>query len=95
MRSAPETYDAWYRTPRGRWIGDTECHLLRRQLALRPDETILDVGCGTGYFSRRLMQDGHAVVGADLDQTAAAFARASLTPPLPTVVVDMTAASTA
>lgn len=91
MRSTPETYDAWYQTPRGRWIGDTEYHLLYRHLALRPDETILDVGCGTGYFSRRFAHDRHAVVGVDLDPTATAFARASLTPPLSTVVADMTA----
>lgn len=91
MLSTPETYDAWYQTPRGRWIGDTEYHLLYRHLALRPDETILDAGCGTGYFSRRLVQDGHPVVGADLDHAAAAYARASLTPPLSTVVADMTA----
>ncbi len=87
----PATYDAWYRTARGRWIGEAEYRLLRRQLALRPDETILDAGCGTGYFSRRFMQDGHSVVGLDLDPTAAAYARASLMPPLSCVVADMTA----
>ena len=27
------TYDAWYDTARGRWIGDTEYRLLRRSLA--------------------------------------------------------------
>ena len=87
----PAAYDAWYRTPRGRWIGDIEYRLLRRQLALRPDESILDVGCGTGYFSRRLVQDGHRVVGVDLDPAAAAYARASRTPPLSAVVANMTA----
>lgn len=91
MMPDPAAYDAWYRTPRGRWIGDIEYRLLYRHLALRPDETILDAGCGTGYFSRRLVQDGHTVVGADVDQVAAAFARASLRPPLSTVVADMTA----
>lgn len=91
MMSSPETYDAWYRTARGRWIGETEYRLLRRQLALRPNETILDVGCGTGYFSRQLVQDGHAVVGVDLDPAAVAYARTSLMPPLSTVVADMTA----
>lgn len=91
MRAAAAAYDAWYRAPRGRWIGETEYRLLRRQLALRPDETILDTGCGTGYFSRRLVQDGYPVVGVDLDPAAAAYARASLTPPLPCVVADMAA----
>lgn len=87
----PATYDAWYRTARGRWIGETEYRLLHRQLTLRPDETILDAGCGTGYFSRRFAQDGHSVVGVDLDPAATAYARASQTPPLSCVVADMAA----
>lgn len=91
MMADPAAYDAWYRTPRGRWIGDIEYRLLRRQLALRPDETILDAGCGTGYFSRRMVQDGHPIVGVDLDPAAAAYARASRAPSLSCVVANMTA----
>ena len=91
MMRDPSAYDAWYRTERGRWIGETEYRLLRRQLGLRPEETILDAGCGTGYFSRRLMQDGYSVVGVDLDSAAATYARASRTPPLSCVIADMTA----
>lgn len=90
MMPDPAAYDAWYRTARGRWIGETEYHLLYRHLALRPDETILDAGCGTGYFSRCLVKDGHTVVGADLDPAAVTYARASRTPPLSCVVADMT-----
>lgn len=37
------------------------------------------------------MQDGHPVTGADLDPGMAAFARASIVPPLTCVVADMTA----
>ena len=91
MTPDPATYDAWYRTARGRWIGDCEYRLLRRQLALRPAETILDVGCGTGYFSRHFAQDGHPVVGIDFDPAAARFARSSQTPELAVAVADMTA----
>lgn len=87
----PASYDAWYRTPRGRWIGETEYRLLRRQVAPRRGETILDAGCGTGYFSRCFAGDGHFVVGLDLNRAAAAYARTSQTPPLPCVVADMTA----
>lgn len=32
-----ETYDAWYRTPRGRWIGETEFRLLARLLQRQPN----------------------------------------------------------
>lgn len=91
MMPDPASYDAWYRTARGRWIGEMEYRLLYRQLALRPAETILDAGCGTGYFSRRFAQDGHSVVGIDRDPAAVAYARASRTPPLSGVVADMTA----
>jgi len=89
--SDPATYDAWYRTDRGRWIGETEYRLLSRALALRPAETILDAGCGTGYFSRRFAQDGHSVVGIDRDPAAASYASKSQSPPLPCVVGDMAA----
>lgn len=91
MMSDPAAYDAWYRTARGRWIGEVEYRMLRRQLAPRQNETILDAGCGTGYFSRRLVQDGHSVLGVDLDMDAATYARGSLAPPLSCVVADMAA----
>ena len=63
----PADYDAWYDTPRGRWIGDREFALLARQLGARPGETLLDVGCGTGYFSRRFSREaGLMVTGVDI-----------------------------
>lgn len=71
-----EDYDAWYRTPRGAWIGNVEYSLLRRMLAAAPHASLLDVGCGTGYFSRRFARDGHAVAGVDLDPAMVEFARA-------------------
>jgi SAM-dependent methyltransferase len=72
----PAEYDAWYDAPRGRWIGDTEFALARRMLAARPGETLLDVGCGTGWFTRRFAQQGLAVTGLDQNAEALAFARA-------------------
>lgn len=63
----PEAYDAWYRTPRGAWIGETEYRLLYRLLDAAPGASIVDVGCGTGYFARRLALDGYRVTGLDPD----------------------------
>jgi SAM-dependent methyltransferase len=63
----PADYDSWYDTPRGRWIGDREFALLARLLGARPGETLLDVGCGTGYFSRRFSREaGLMVTGIDV-----------------------------
>jgi ubiquinone/menaquinone biosynthesis C-methylase UbiE len=70
-------YDAWYHTPRGSWIGDIEYRLLERMLAPIPDATLLDVGCGTGYFTRRFAHDaGLRVTGLDLDRDSLDYAQA-------------------
>lgn len=81
----PAEYDAWYDTPRGRWIGDTELRLLQRLLALQHGETLLDVGCGTGWFTRRFAassgkNNGGNVTGLDNDAPRLAFARAHANP---------------
>ncbi len=71
----PPDYDAWYDSPRGRWIGETEFALLRRQLDLRPGQQVLDVGCGTGWFTRRLAQGGLQMTGLDVSEAMLAVAR--------------------
>lgn len=72
----PEEYNRWYRTPRGRWIGQLEHDLVRRLLKPRTEESILDVGCGTGYFTRCFVRDQTAaVVGVDPDSDAIEYAR--------------------
>ena len=73
----PAEYDAWYDSPRGRWIGETEFRLLQRLLALRPGETLLDVGCGSGWFTRRFAAAGDCgVTGLDSDAARLNFAQA-------------------
>lgn len=75
---SPIDYDSWYDSPRGRWIGDTENLLLADLLAPRSGEQLLDVGCGTGWFTRRMArQDGLVVTGVDIDADALAFASQS------------------
>jgi len=71
----PATYEAWYHTPRGRWIGDIEFDLLLKLIRPAPGETLLDVGCGTGHFSRRFAQQDLSVTGIDPDNNAIEFAK--------------------
>ncbi len=59
-------YDAWYQTPRGRGIGEPESGRWLRMLEARPGDSLLDVGCGTGYFTRQFARtDKLAVAGLD------------------------------
>jgi SAM-dependent methyltransferase len=69
-------YDAWYDTPRGRWVGDAECRMLLRAVEPRQGESLLDVGCGTGWFTRRMARlPGVQVTGLDINAEWLAYAR--------------------
>jgi SAM-dependent methyltransferase len=77
MTLKPEDYDAWYQTPRGRWIGETEFALLTRMLEPEREASLIDIGCGTGYFTRLLAKEVRGeVVGIDPDEESLSFARA-------------------
>jgi len=59
-------YDAWYETT-GRRADGLEKALLRRLLACFPQaRTILEVGCGTGHFTRWFGEQGLQATGLDL-----------------------------
>lgn len=71
-----QAYDAWYETPRGRWVGARETALILRQLQPRPGESLLDVGCGTGHFTRSVATAvSGEVVGVDINADWLAHAR--------------------
>jgi SAM-dependent methyltransferase len=71
----PAEYEAWYHTPRGAWIGTTEFSLLQSLLHPAAGASLLDVGCGTGWFSRRFAAHDLQVTGIDPDPAALAYAR--------------------
>jgi SAM-dependent methyltransferase len=71
----PANYEAWYHTARGKWIAGIEWELLIDLLQPDTDTTLLDVGCGTGYFSRRFTEIGLKVTGLDPNQAVLAYAR--------------------
>ncbi|MDP2030154.1 MAG: class I SAM-dependent methyltransferase [Thiobacillus sp.] len=78
----PADYDAWYDIPRGRWIGETEYALAARLLAPQAGDSLLDVGCGTGWFTRRAAADDLHVTGLDPAAAWLDYARAHSKPAL-------------
>lgn len=71
----PATYDAWYRTKKGQWIGEAEFSLLMKLLHPSTNQTLLDVGCGTGYFTQRFYDAGLRVSGIDPDGAMLQYAK--------------------
>jgi SAM-dependent methyltransferase len=71
-----KAYDRWYETASGRWIGQREAALVLQALQPRPGESLLDAGCGTGFFTRTLAAatDGY-VVGVDINPEWVEYAR--------------------
>ena len=84
----PADYDAWYDTPRGRWIGETEYALAARLLAPQAGDSLLDVGCGTGWFTRRAAADDLVATGLDPNPAWLDYARAHSSPALSWVEGD-------
>lgn len=70
-----KAYDEWYESSFGRWVGKKELDLIVRQLQPKPHETLLDLGCGTGYFTRELLPFVKSAVGVDLDLERINYAR--------------------
>jgi len=59
-------YESWYSAPPGQRADQAETALLEWLLAWFPSaRSILEVGCGTGHFSRWLAGNGLRVVGLD------------------------------
>jgi SAM-dependent methyltransferase len=75
-KDAAAHYEAWYETLEGQWADELEKAVLGRLLwgFSRPG-TVLEVGCGTGHFSRWMNAQGLAAVGLDLSAAMLAQAR--------------------
>lgn len=71
----PREYEAWYETARGSWIARHEFDLMMRLLSPPAGAKLLDVGCGTGHFSRRFAAAGLRVTGLDPDPAMLDYAR--------------------
>ena len=75
----PRRYDAWYYTRRGEWIAGLEFRLMMKLLAPQQDNTLLDVGSGSGFFSRHFAAVGLKVTGLDPDTSMLDYAVAQST----------------
>ena len=54
----PERYDRWFETPAGKAVLKYECELILELLLPGKRERILDVGSGTGIFTREFLDRG-------------------------------------
>lgn len=70
-------YEAWYETVEGRRADELEKAVLGRLLQGFPRSgSVLEIGCGTGHFTRWLSDEGLAAVGLDLSAAMLAQAQA-------------------
>ena len=74
--SIAERYEAWYRTAQGQRADAVEKALLSRLLGRLPVvQSALEVGCGTGHFTRWLAEKGLWTVGLDISPAMQVQAR--------------------
>ena len=62
----PEKYDRWFETPIGALVKKYENELLLEFLQPRPEEKILDAGCGTGVFTYNILGVGPRITGLEI-----------------------------
>jgi len=77
--SSARKYERWYYTPGGQKSAQAEIIALRNAIKKICQQSaqlsILEIGCGTGYFARALCEANHTVVGVDYSLTMLKVAR--------------------
>lgn len=62
----PDKYTAWFKTPIGKLVMDTEKTMTLGLLKPTSGDVILDVGCGSGIFTEFFIDAGADVIGLDI-----------------------------
>ena len=73
----PATYNAWSETPKGSWIGQQEFAALLKLFSPEAGQSLLDIGSGSGYFSRGFSELGLDVIGLDSSREMNIYANAN------------------
>ena len=66
FNTVAKEYDAWYKTPLGDFVDEVENKLAFDNLDIKSGMKVLDVGCGTGIYSKRLVEKACNVTGIDI-----------------------------
>ena len=66
FNNAADTYDNWYNTDFGKKIDFFEKRVFKKYLDKFSSKTILEIGSGTGHWSRVLSENGFFVLGVDI-----------------------------
>ncbi|HOP40242.1 MAG TPA: class I SAM-dependent methyltransferase, partial [Geobacteraceae bacterium] len=84
-----EHYDRWYESREGRIYDQLEKQAFIPLInEMHPNDTLLEVGCGTGWWSEFFSNKGFSVTGVDLFPEMVAFARAKHIPAAAFEVAD-------
>ena len=74
MKIDPAQYDAWYGTAFGSLCHRLEKDALFSLASFKPDDKVLDAGCGTGVYLEELLRLGLDVTGVDEDENILKYA---------------------
>ena len=58
-------YHSWYASSAGRELGMEQCLAMQRALGEPGGRSLLEVGCGTGYFTDMFVRSGFGATGVD------------------------------
>ena len=65
VSSSADKYEAWYTTAKGRFVDVLEKEVITELCGIRPGDSVLEIGCGTGHFSAYFEELGAKVTGLD------------------------------